>query len=151
MVSSTSSRNIIERTYPKRCEERVFTMQLEDRDLLQRFKQTRDKESQLKDKASAPLRQEEVRRLVSGLCCLFFIVVAILVSVAVSVCCPSNTGEYIVHAVASQCLWRVGRVVNLRRLPCSVLSVPPPPPPPLIRCYCSVCCSGRGRVQEGSS
>ena len=90
MVSSTSSRNIIERTYPKRCEERAFTMQSEDRGLLQRFKQARDKESQVKDKASAPLRQEEVRRLVSGLCCLFFIVIVILVSVAVSVCCPGE-------------------------------------------------------------
>lgn len=54
-------------------------MMTEDNELLLSFKKARDMESQLKDKVQPQLRQEEVRRLVTGLCCIFLVVLALLV------------------------------------------------------------------------
>ena len=51
----------------------------EDRVLLARFRQAREKESQWKDKAVPHLRREEIRRLVTGLCCIFAILITLLV------------------------------------------------------------------------
>lgn len=51
----------------------------EDNELLFSFKEARDMESQQKDKVAPQLRQEEVRRLVTGLCCIFLVVIALLV------------------------------------------------------------------------
>ena len=52
----------------------------EDEELLLRFKQARERESQLKDKVGPQLRRDEIRRLVSALCCIFTVIVALLVS-----------------------------------------------------------------------
>lgn len=73
------TRNIIERTHPQKSADRSSAMLPEDNELLLSFKKARDMESQLKDKVAPQLRQEEVRRLVTGLCCIFLVVLALLV------------------------------------------------------------------------
>ena len=83
-----SFRNIIERTYPQRHASRESSVQSADERLLQRFKLAREKESQLKDKVGPQLRRDEIRRLVTGLCCIFMVVLALLVSAIDQ--CPSE-------------------------------------------------------------
>ena len=74
------SRNIIERTYPQQTARQGTTMLAEDEALLLRFKQARERESQLKDKVAPQLRRDEIRRLVTGLCCIFTAIIALLAS-----------------------------------------------------------------------
>ena len=74
------SRNIIERTYPQKSASRGTTMLPEDEALLLRFKQARERESQLKDKMVPQLRRDEIRRVVTMLCCIFTAIVTLLVS-----------------------------------------------------------------------
>ena len=79
-------RNIIERTHPQKSAERSSAMMAEDNELLFSFKKARDMESQQKDKVAPQLRQEEVRRLVTGLCCIFLVVLALLVRTPPDAC-----------------------------------------------------------------
>lgn len=58
------------------------SLQLEDHQLLTRFRVAKEKESKVKDNG-AHLRREEVRRLVTGLCCIFAIIMTLMVSMCI--------------------------------------------------------------------
>ena len=75
------SRSVIEKSYPQECEEREGSLTPEDRGLLARFRQAKEKESQWKDNVVPRLRRQEIQRLVTGLCCIFAVVLTLLVRI----------------------------------------------------------------------
>jgi hypothetical protein len=74
-------RSVIEKSYPQECEEREGSLTPEDRGLLARFRQAKEKESQWKDNVVPRLRRQEIQRLVTGLCCIFAVVLTLLMVV----------------------------------------------------------------------
>ena len=75
------SRSIIEKSYPQECAEREGSLTPEERGLLARFRQAKEKESHLKDNVVPRLRRHEIQRLVTGLCCIFAVVLTLVVSI----------------------------------------------------------------------
>ena len=95
-------RNIIERSYQNESRNRKAAISSDDEGLLHKFKQAKKNESQLKDKVNINLRQEDIRRLVSGLCFIFIGVISLLVSYFLTPL--TNTSYACFHSHSHPCL-----------------------------------------------